>query len=207
MTLYSDLPARRLIQIVADLGMILWVVVWIRIGAGVRDATLQLAEPGRRLARAGDGFRGTMTRAGDSVRDLPVLNDRISTPFRSAAGLGTDLESTGRDLVTSVERVALLLGVTTALAPIVLLGGVWLARRWRFARRAGAARRFIDADPDLDLFALRAMAGQPMPRLAAVSHDPAGAWRRGEADVIRALAVLELRDVGLRAPSSAGSSD
>ena len=54
--------------------------------------------------------------------------------------------------------------------------------------------------PDLDLFALRAMANQPMPRLAAVSDDPAGAWRRGDDEVIHALALLELREVGLRPP-------
>ena len=67
-------------------------------------------------------------------------------------------------------------------------------------RRATAAQRFIDAEPDLDLFALRAMANQPMPRLAKVSDDPAGAWRRGDLDVIHALALLELKDSGLRPP-------
>jgi hypothetical protein len=40
-----------------------------------------------------------------------------------------------------------------------------------------------------------------MHRLAAVSDDPAGAWRRRDADVVRRLAVLELRDAGLRPPA------
>jgi hypothetical protein len=47
------------------------------------------------------------------------------------------------------------------------------------------------------------MANQPMPRLAKVSDDPAGAWRRGDLDVIHALALLELRDSGLRPPPPA----
>ena len=47
------------------------------------------------------------------------------------------------------------------------------------------------------------MANQPMPRLAKISDDPAGAWRRGELDVIHALALLELRDSGLRPPPPA----
>ncbi len=141
-----------------------------------------------------------MNGAGDSVADLPLLGDRVATPFRSAAGVGGDIEGAGLDLVHAVERFALLLGLTTALAPILLVVGVWFVVRWRFVRRASAAQRFVDAAPDLDLFALRAMANQPMPRLARVSDDPAGAWRRGEADVVRALAVLELKEVGLRPP-------
>ncbi len=200
MKLYSDIPGRRLAQVVADVGVIVWVVVWIRIALRVHEATLALAVPGHELADAGAGFRGTMTSAGDSVDDLPLLDDRVAAPFRSAAGVGGDFERAGQELVTAVERVALLLGLTTALAPILIVAGVWLLLRVRFVRRAGAAQRFIDADPDLDLFALRAMAGQPMPRIARISPDPAGAWRRGDRDVIRALAVLELREAGLHPP-------
>nr|MBA2464268.1 hypothetical protein [Nocardioidaceae bacterium] len=53
---------------------------------------------------------------------------------------------------------------------------------------------------DLDLFALRAMAHQPLHRLARISEDPAGAWRARDTDVVRALAELELRDAGLTPP-------
>jgi hypothetical protein len=44
------------------------------------------------------------------------------------------------------------------------------------------------------------MARQPMRALAKVSDDPAGAWRRQDRVVIRELALLELRDQGLRPP-------
>ena len=198
MKLYSDIAARRLTQVVADVGMVLWVVLWVRVAQRVHETTMELAGPGRDLAGAGSSFRGTMTSAGDGVDDLPLLEDRVATPFRSAAGVGSEIEQVGNDLVTAVERVALLLAVTTAMVPVLIVGVFWLVHRVRFVRRAGAAQRFIDAAPDLDLFALRAMANQPMPRLAKVSDDPAGAWRRGELDVIHALALLELRESGLR---------
>jgi hypothetical protein len=198
--LYSDIPARRLAQVAADVGIVLWVALWVRVAGRVHDTTMALAQPGRDLAGAGASFRGTMTSAGDGVDDLPLLGDRVATPFRSASGVGTELEQVGTDLVTAVERLALVLALTTALVPVLIVGLFWFALRLRFARRAGAAQRFIDAAPDLDLFALRAMANQPMPRLAAVSDDPAGAWRRGDDDVIHALALLELREVGLRPP-------
>jgi hypothetical protein len=51
------------------------------------------------------------------------------------------------------------------------------------------------------------MSHQPLHRLARISGDPAGAWRRRDADVVRALAELELRDVGLmpeRLPNGTG---
>ena len=54
MKLYADLPARRTAQVVADLSMVAWVLVWAWAATGVHEATMQLAEPGRRLAgRAG----------------------------------------------------------------------------------------------------------------------------------------------------------
>ena len=200
MKLYSDIPGRRAVQVATDVGIVLWVVLWVRIAQRVYDATMALATPGRNLAGAGSSFRDTMSSAGDGVDNLPLLDDRVATPFRSAAGVGTEIEQAGTDLVSAVERVSLLLALTTAMVPILIVGATWLVLRWRFARRATAAQRFIDAEPDLDLFALRAMANQPMPRLAKVSDDPAGAWRRGDLDVIHALALLELKDSGLRPP-------
>ena len=200
MKLYSDIPARRLAQVAADVGIVLWVVFWVRAAQRVHETTMQLAGPGRDLAGAGTSFRGTMNSAGDGVDDLPLLDDRVATPFRSAAGVGTQIEKVGTDLVSAVENLALVLAVTTVLVPVLIVGFGWLVLRTRFVRRASAAQRFIDAAPDLDLFALRAMANQPMPRLARVSDDPAGAWRRGDADVIHALALLELKECGLRPP-------
>ena len=202
MKLYADLPARRTAQVIADLAMLGWVWLWVWAATKVHAVTMELTEPGRRLAGAGSGFRDKMTSAGDRVDDLPLVEDRVAAPFREAAGAGTDIERAGTDLVTAVERLSLALALVTALVPILLALLWWGLTRYRFVRTATAAQRLIDADADLDLFALRAMANQPMTRLAAVSPDPAGAWRRGEIDIVRALALLELRDAGLRPPGS-----
>ena len=206
MKLYADLPGRRTIQILADLGVLAWVCLWAWVGRLVHDATMELAAPGRQLQSAGSGFREKMTSAGDSVRDLPLVGDKVSTPFRQVSGTGTTIEKAGTDLVDAVTRLANVLGWVTALVPILIVGLVWLALRGRFVRRASAAQRFIDNAADLDLFALRAMAGQPMRKLAAISADPTGAWRRGDEEVIRSLALLELKDTGLRPPALATGS-
>ena len=76
---------------------------------------------------------------------------------------------------------------------IALLAVVWLPFRIRFAVRATAARRYLDAADDVDLFALRALARQPLRQLVAIDPSPTLAWRRGDVEVIRALAGLELR--------------
>ena len=77
----------------------------------------------------------------------------------------------------------------------------YLPLRLRFVRRASAGQRFVDAGEDLDLFALRALSNQPLHVLARISPDPAGAWRRQDTGIVRALAELELRSDGLRPPT------
>lgn len=203
--LYAAIPARRTLQVTGDVLMLVWVLLWVWVGRLVHDITMLLAAPGRALESAGGGFADRMKDAARSVDNLPVLNDRVATPFDNVAGAGDSIAGAGADLVSAVGKLALVLGVVTASVPIVIVGAFWLWRRIRFVRRAEAAQRFIDADVDLDLFALRAMASQPMERIAAISPDPSGAWRRGDRDVIRRLAELELRDCGLRPPAAAAS--
>jgi hypothetical protein len=132
---------------------------------------------------------------------VPLVGDRLSEPFQRAGSAGTTIEQAGTDLVAAVDHLALLLGWVTALVPIVLVLLVWGLLRLRFVRRATAAQRFIDSSADLDLFALRAMAHQPMHRIARISDDPTGAWRVRDHEVVQALALLELRDSGLRPPA------
>ena len=100
-----------------------------------------------------------------------------------------------------MDTLAQWLALAVALIPILVLLWLYLPQRIAFVRRATAGQRFLDAGADLDLFALRAMAHQPLHVLARVDPDPAGAWRRGEPEVIGQLARLELRSVGLRAPA------
>jgi hypothetical protein len=77
---------------------------------------------------------------------------------------------------------------------------IWLPLRIRYARLAGAA--VACRERDADLLALRALTSVPVRRLRTVTDDPASSWRRGDPDVVRALAALELRRLGLRAPRS-----
>lgn len=200
MKLYADTAARRTGQLLADVGILLWVAAWVWAGRQVHDVFVQLRAPADSLTVAGDSVHDSLTGAGDQAARLPIVGDGLKGWLDQAAGSGTTLRNAGADMAATIEQVGTWLGWVTAVVPILIVGGLWLWLRARFVRRATTAQRFIDSTDDLDLFALRALANQPMTVLARISPDPAGAWRRQEPDVVRALASLELRDEGLRLP-------
>ena len=130
-----------------------------------------------------------------------MVGDRAQGPFDGAGGAADGLAGAGRAQVEAVDSLAFWLAASVALIPIVLLLALHLPRRVRFVRRATAGQRFLDSRADMDLFALRAIAHQPLHVLARLDDDPAGAWRRGDRAVVDQLAALELHSVGLRVPA------
>jgi hypothetical protein len=198
---YAQTPGRLAVQLVGDLLLVVWVWAWVRAGRAVHDAVLALAEPGRRLEAGAGDVAGSLRRAGETAADLPLVGDRLADPFTSAGDAASAIADAGRRQVEVVTHLSLLLGVVVAAVPVLIAVLLWVPPRLRFMRRAAAAQAFLDADADLRLFALRAMANQPMHRLARVSDDPVAAWRADDARVVRALAELELADAGLRAPA------
>lgn len=202
MKLYADTPGRRTRQLLADVFVLLWVATWVWAASQVHETVALLTGPANSLTAAGDSVHGALTGAGDQAARIPVVGGDFASWLERAAGSGTNLRAAGTSMASTVETVALWLALVTALVPIVIVAGVWLWFRVRFVRGATTAQRFIDSNDDLDLFALRALANQPLTALAKISDDPAGAWRRGEPGVIRALATLELHDEGLRPPQA-----
>ena len=200
MKLYADGPIRRTGQLLGDLLLVLWVLLWLWLADVVHDATMALAAPGRTIEEAGGGLAGQLRDAGSAVGDVPLVGDEVRTPFDGAGRAADQIAEAGAAQVEAVEQLAFWLGITVAAIPVLIVLATYLPLRWRFVREASAGQRFIDEDADLELFALRAMANQPMHRLAGVTRDPVRAWRDRDADVVRALALLELRDVGLTPP-------
>ena len=198
--LYADDQVRASRQVVGDVLLVLWIVTWWRIAHAVHGATLELAGPGRQMRESGTGLASRMRDAASAVDGTPFVGDKLRSPFDGAGSAADQLADAGTAQIHAVQDLAFWLALAVALIPILLACVVYLPRRIRFVRRAGAAQRFVDAAEDLDLFALRALAKQPMHRLARISDDPAGAWRRGDHVVVRRLAELELRTVGLKPP-------
>jgi hypothetical protein len=200
MKLYADAPVRRSLQVTGDLLLVVWVVCWLKVADIVHESTLALAAPGRRIEAAGGGLAERLREAGSAVGDIPLVGDDVRTPFDGAGSAADQIAAAGTSQVEAVQHLAFWLGVCVAVIPIAVMLVGYLPRRWRFVRQATAARRFIDSSADLALFALRAMANQPMHRLARVSDDPVAGWRDRDPRVIRELASLELEESGLRVP-------
>ena len=206
MILYAQTPWRRARQLLGDLLVLGWVVLWVQVGRWVYDVVGQLAGPGRTLEAAGSSLAESLTSAGGTVARVPLVGDDVRAPFTAAGGAADSIAHAGVEVQEGVHQMALLLGLTVAAVPILLVAGVWLVVRARFVSRARAAGRILDSAADLDLFALRALATQPVRALARVSDDPANAWRRRDPEVVRSLAALELRSLGLREPSASGQA-
>jgi hypothetical protein len=200
MGIYSTRPGRLAGQIFGDLFVLVWTVVWAGIGIFVNQVIGVLAIPARETARTASKLMDNMRDAAEQAARVPGVGEDLRRPFDAASVSLTNLIASANEQVASIERLALIGGWVVFAIPVAMVVALWLPRRVRFYRQAKASQAFLDSSADLDLFALRAMASQPLYVLAAVSDDPVKAWRTGDRHVIDELAAIELRRNGLRMP-------
>lgn len=197
MNWYSSYPRQRVRQIIADAVALAVIILSIVTAASVVESIRALGSFGRDLEEAGESFAGNLGAAGEQLGGVPLVGEGIRTPLDAAAGAGDVVAQAGRDQQALVETVAVGTGWAIVLTPLALLVLLWLIPRLRFARRSGLLRRMLAAGLTADTLAARAIAQQPLRRLARVHPDPAAAWRAGDATVVRDLAALELRRAGV----------
>jgi hypothetical protein len=198
MQIYSDFAAHRSRQVAVDVLAVTAIGAWIALGAFVYALVIDLARFGAQMQTAGSEFSRTMTDIGGRLDAVPLIGGGISEPFAAAGGAGASLEAAGRSQQEAVLNLALGLGWGIALVPALTILLFWLVPRLRFTRRAATTRRLVGAGVSVDMLALRALTSQKLSVLAAVDADPVSAWRRGDTEVMRALAALELRASGVR---------
>ncbi|MCR6483837.1 hypothetical protein M8542_13520 [Amycolatopsis sp. OK19-0408] len=197
MQLYAERPIRRTAQLVSDLLALLVVVLAAWLGTSVYDQVLKLRAPGDGLVDAGTGLRGTFDGAANSAGGIPLVGDALAKALHGGSAVGTKLVDSGRWQIEAVENLAWWLAAIIIALPVLTLVVTWLPLRWNFTRRASAAARLrAMGDEGLDLLALRALATQPLRRLAAVG-DPATGWRQRDREIIGKLADRELARHGL----------
>ncbi|MGH8825015.1 MAG: hypothetical protein ACRDVN_11110 [Jiangellaceae bacterium] len=200
MRIYADQPTHRIRQIVADLLGVGWCILALLGGKAVYDLIDTLSGPGRLLEDAGDGLADNLAGAGDNLSGVPLIGDAISGPFEGAAGAAGNVAGAGRTLQDFVGTMATLAGVATAGFLILLAVLFWILPRLSWIRRAEAARMVL-SDPDgIELLALRALATRRLSRLARIGDGLLPAWRRGDQEVVHALAELEMGRLGIRMP-------
>lgn len=198
MKLYSDFAAQRTRQIVADGLAVLAIALWVVFGVIVYDAIARLAAFGEDMQAAGSGFAASMAEVGENLSGVPLIGSAIQAPFDGASNAGRALENAGETQQVLVQNAAVTLGMGIALIPTLMILALWLIPRLRFVRKAGRAQTVLKSGAGVDLLALRALANQKMTALIEVDPDAMGAWRRGDQDVMRRLAALELQSAGVR---------
>ncbi len=197
MQLYAERPIRRTAQLVSDLLAVLLVVIAVWLGTSVYDQVMKLRAPGDGLVDAGTGLRGTFDSAANSADRIPLVGDALAKALHGGSDVGTKLTDAGRWQIDAVENLAWWLAAIIIALPVLVLLVSWLPLRWHYTRRATAAARLRTlGDEGLDLLALRALATQPLHRLASVG-EPATGWRERDRDVIAKLAGHELARHGL----------
>jgi hypothetical protein len=197
---YAQHPALRSRQVAADLGMLAWLTGWVLVARAVHSAVLALAAPGRAVEDLGTSVAGDMHSAAEAAQGVPIVGDELSAPFDALAKAGGSVTGAGQAAQDAVGTLAAVLAVVLVVLPVGWLLLRWLPWRLRYVREAGAARRMLDGTPDLHVFAARALATAPLPRLAALPAGTGAAWQAGDAAAVRALAGLELDRLGLRLP-------
>jgi len=198
MKLYSDFGPRRSRQIVADVTALALIGAWVWLGITVYSLIENLAIYGVQMEDAGAGFRETMTQVGETLGGIPLIGGGIRTPFDGASEAGGALEAAGQSQQVAINQLATVLGIGIAALPILTILLLWLLPRLRFAQRASRAQKLVKSGAGVDLLALRALASQNISALAAVDPDAMAAWRRGDDQVMRKLAALELKSSGVR---------
>lgn len=203
MKLYSDFAQRRTLQIVGDVVALVVLVVGILTAVWIYQAIVALQAVGRDMAQSGSGFAATMSDVGDDLSGVPLIGDGIRAPFDAASRAGDTLAGAGESWQSGVAALAGLVGWTVAgiVVLVVVLG--WIGPRIVGAVRRARLASLAASPTSVDLLALRALARRPAHLIARLDADAVAAWRRGDRDVIRRLAALELKASGVRLDAAA----
>ena len=195
---YATVPSRLLAQLISDIVIAVWSIIWLLVGMAVHSAVSTIAAVGRQVQTGANGVADNLNTAGDRTDDVPLVGDALTAPLRAASEAALDIAGAGHSLDTTASWLAWVLAIAVAAPPILFVAMPWLFLRIRFFRRKWTALALAATPAGEQLLALRALANRPLAKLAAIHSDPVGAWRSHDAEAIRGLAALELHAAGVQ---------
>lgn len=176
--------------------VVFWTVFCLVVGSWVGYELWQLARLGTSLAEAGRGLDDA-GRALQELRSIPVVG-------QAPGAIGDEVRATAQDAVVrgdaaaeSTQRLAVLLGLVTALVPLVPVLWWYLPARLARGREVAQVRRMLaEQDPaEVDGYlADSALRRLPYERLRSASDSP---WKDYAEGRHRALADVELSRLGI----------
>jgi hypothetical protein len=174
-----------------NVGLAIWAAFWIGIAAYTAHEVASLRALSHTVVKAGAATEST-GHALAAVGHLPFVGGRISDLAAQAVAAGASARASGAATATTIDQLAVLLGIAIALIPTVPLLALYvpLLIGWRRDRAAvrGAVAKW-DGEPELEAYlAQRALAHLSVEELRGSPSD---------AD----LAAAELRRLGLDRPA------
>jgi hypothetical protein len=198
--IWSELPAARLKEQLADIATFAWVAFWGSLVLQLYHFLAGFAGAGRLINESGQNLTQGGRDLGDSLRGLPVVGEQVAGLTRDAlGGAGRPLADFGTELEGFILVIATLFALLFALVMLV----PWLYRYvpWRVERlgRIRTAHRAIRRSSVSDarvekVLAMRAVSRLDYATLLQYTPDPMGDYASGRHD---RLARAELASVGL----------
>lgn len=199
---WSELPAARAKEQVADLATFLWVAFWGSLAWRLFQFLASFSEAGRTIRGGGETMIQSGLDLGDSLVGVPLVGPQLRDIARDAfAAPGRPLSDFGTQLEEFIVAVAVVLALLLALVTLVPWLNRYLPWRWGRLRRVRAAHRAIRKAPETAypsierVLAMRAVTRLDYATLLGYTPDPLGDWASGRHD---RLARAELASVGLR---------
>jgi TRAP-type C4-dicarboxylate transport system permease small subunit len=95
MKVYADRPARRAVQLVADLFALGLTASAIWLAVRVHTEVMRMRAPGDGLVDAGSGLRGTFDSAAGKAGGIPLIGDALAGALHTGSAAGTKLVDAG----------------------------------------------------------------------------------------------------------------
>ena len=200
--LWSELPAARTKELIADVATLLWVAFWANVVWQLFQFLSSFTEAGRTVHGGGETMIQGGRDLGESLAGLPLVGSQARDVARNVfAGAGEPLSDFGTELEQFIFVVSIVLALLLALVTLAPWLYRYLPWRWGRVRSVRAAHRAIRTMPGMaDLSVERVLAMRAVTRLdyatlLEYTPDPLGDWTNGRLD---RLARAELASEGLR---------
>ena len=195
-TVPAFLSARAMRRL--NVALAIWAAFWIGIATYTAHEVAALRTLSHTVVKAGAATEST-GHALAAVGHLPFVGGQISQLAAQAIAAGASARTSGASTATTIDQLAVLLGIAIAFIPTLPVLGLYLPLRLSWRRDRNAVRRAIarwDGEPGLEAFlAQRALAHLPFEELRELGYDgTAGSPDNAE------LAAAELRRLGLADP-------
>jgi hypothetical protein len=182
-----------------NVGLAIWAAFWIGIAAYTAYEVAALRALSHTVVKAGAATEST-GHALAAVGQLPFVGGRIANLAAQAVAAGASARASGASTATTVDQLAVLLGIAIALIPTVPVLALYVPLLLSWRRDRNAVRRAVaqwDGEPELEAFlARRALAHMRFDELRELGYGGTeGSPPNAE------LAAAELRRLGLDRPA------